>query len=392
MTWQSIFIENHMNKLLIVSHVIHYKYGGKLYAYGPYVKEIDIWAKLFPEVVIASPLHYEFPQSDCIMFENDNISIIPQMERGGENLKSKLWQIISLPKMIWQLSNSMHKVDAIQVRCPGNLGLLGILLAPFFSKYRIAKFAGQWTGYPSEPFTVKLQRWLLKSKWWNAPVTVYGNWPNQPKHVIPFFTSMLTDEIIELAKTSSTVKKKHDPIRILFVGRLSKSKNVDTLIKAINILSNEGINIECKIIGVGDQLETLVKLTESLKLSSMIHFLGGLKFEKVIDYYIWADILVLVSETEGWPKAITEAMAFGVVCIGSNRGLIPHILGEGRGIVIEPGDHSKLAIEISKLCTVHEIFKSLSRSAAEWSQKYSISSLKNELKEVMKREWKIDFS
>jgi glycosyltransferase involved in cell wall biosynthesis len=381
-----------MNKLLIVSHVIHYKYGGKLYAYGPYVKEIDIWAKLFPEVVIASPLHYEFPQSDCIMFENDNISIIPQMERGGENLKSKLWQIISLPKMIWQLSNSMHKVDAIQVRCPGNLGLLGILLAPFFSKYRIAKFAGQWTGYPSEPFTVKLQRWLLKSKWWNAPVTVYGNWPNQPKHVIPFFTSMLTDEIIELAKTSSTVKKKHDPIRILFVGRLSKSKNVDTLIKAINILSNEGINIECKIIGVGDQLETLVKLTESLKLSSMIHFLGGLKFEKVIDYYIWADILVLVSETEGWPKAITEAMAFGVVCIGSNRGLIPHILGEGRGIVIEPGDHSKLAIEISKLCTVHEIFKSLSRSAAEWSQKYSISSLKNELKEVMKREWKIDFS
>ena len=31
-------------------------------------------------------------------------------------------------------------------------------------------------------------------------------------------------------------------------------------------------------------------------------------------------------------------MAFGLVCIGSDRGLIPHMLGEGRGVVVPPGD------------------------------------------------------
>jgi glycosyltransferase involved in cell wall biosynthesis len=278
------------------------------------------------------------------------------------------------------------------VRCPGNIGLLGVIFSPFFSKYRIAKYAGQWIGYPGEALSVKFQRWLLKSKWWNAPVTVYGNWPNQPKHVIPFFTSILTDDLIEQSKISSQDKKLHDPLRILFVGRLSKSKNVDTLIKSINLLSSQGMEVDCKIIGQGDQLDSLIRQASELKLTSVIKFLGGLEFEKVIDYYKWADILILVSETEGWPKAITEAMAFGVVCIGSNRGLVPQILGEGRGIVIEPGDYSQLTNEISKLSVDVEAYKSISRLSAEWSQKYSISSLKRELQELLMREWQIDFN
>jgi glycosyltransferase involved in cell wall biosynthesis len=384
--------KNKKLRLLIISHVIHYSWQGKIWAYGPYLKEIEIWADLFPEVVIASPLREEKPPGDNLFFTKKNIYMAPQIERGGDSLLDKFWQIISLPVMVIKLLKVLLKADVIHVRCPGNLGLLGVILSPLISRKRIAKYAGQWNGYKGESIANKLQRSILKSKWWNSPVTVYGDWPKQPKHVIPFFTSILTDDLIEKSKVSSQEKNLHDPLRILFVGRLSKSKNVGSLIKAVHTLIGKGINIDCKIIGQGDQLETLLSLVYDLELTPVIKFLGGLKFEEVINFYEWADILVLVSETEGWPKAITEAMAFGVVCIGSNRGLVPQILGEGRGIVIEPGDYSQLANEINKLSAAPGAYKLISRSAAEWSQKYSISSLKNELKEVMKREWKIDFS
>src|SRR4051794_1463353 len=120
-------------RLLITSHVIHYSYQGRLYAYGPYAREIDLWADLFSDVAIASPCRDELPPGDCLPFERRNISILPQKEAGGETLSAKLGLIASIPAMIWDLARAMRSADAIHVRCPGNLGLLGVLLAPLFS-------------------------------------------------------------------------------------------------------------------------------------------------------------------------------------------------------------------------------------------------------------------
>ena len=58
----------------------------------------------------------------------------------------------------------------------------------------------------------------------------------------------------------------------------------------------------------------------------------------MFDEYAAADVLVLASASEGWPKAIVEAMAFGVVCIGNDSGMVPAILSEGRGFTVRPGD------------------------------------------------------
>src|SRR5205823_1367344 len=121
-------------------------------------------------------------------------------ETGGENLWAKLAQLAALPLLMFGLARAMRKADAIHVRCPGNLGLLGAVMAPLFSRYLVAKYAGQWSGYPGEARTVRLQRTILRSRWWRGPVTVYGEWPGQSPHVIPFFTSVLTEQQLARAK------------------------------------------------------------------------------------------------------------------------------------------------------------------------------------------------
>src|ERR1035441_5054943 len=100
-----------INRLLIVSHVYHYRHEGAIYAYGPYTREIDIWADLFPEVRIASPLRNEVPPKDCLPFTRSNISMIPQMETGGDCFGAKLKQIALLPVLLDRKStrlNSSH--------------------------------------------------------------------------------------------------------------------------------------------------------------------------------------------------------------------------------------------------------------------------------------------
>ena len=374
--------------LIIVTHVVHYEHRRNVYAYAPYAREIEVWADLFDKITIAAPLRTAEPPGDCLPLAHSNISIAPQRELGGEALKAKLKLILFLPVMIWELCYVMRKADAIHVRCPSNLSFLATALAPLFSKRVVAKFAGQWDANPVDPLSVRLHKVLLSSRWWCGPVTVYGSWPNQSKNVTPFFSSALTDD--QLARASVAVKNKTPEAmrNILFVGRLSRSKNVDVLLRALARLRSENIAFKCTIAGTGPELGALQELTDTLSLRDSVEFLGGVDFDRVLDQYERSGILVLASQTEGWPKAIVEAMTFGVIPIGSNLGLIPQLL-EGRGFVVPPRDLDALTNVLRQLLIEPNQLSDMRAKAADWAKGYSLDALRDRLRLLLSERWGI---
>jgi len=380
-----------VKRLLVISSAIHYSHDGRLYSYVPYAREIDLWADLFPELIIAAPCREAPPSSDCAPFSRPNISVIPQVETGGNTLSAKTRQIALLPALVWGLCRAMRQADAIHVRCPGNLGLLGAMLAPLFSRYRIAKYAGEWRGFPNEAWSFRLQRRILGSRWWNAPVTVYGNWPNQAPHVIPFFTSVLTQDQMARARAAAAKKTAATParkrLRLLYVGRLTQPKNVDVLLAAVAALKAEAIETHCDIVGDGPERGALERQATDLGLNDCVAFAGGVDFEKVLEFYEQADALALVSGAEGWGKVLVEAMAFGLVCIGSNRGVIPWMLGEGRGIVVAPRDVAALTDQIRRIAESPAEFQPMREKAAAWAQRYTLEGLRDALRELLNSHW-----
>jgi glycosyltransferase involved in cell wall biosynthesis len=374
-------------KIVIVSHVTHYRHCGRLHAYAPYAREIEVWADLFDDVIIAAPLRDTTPPGDCGPVDRSNVQIIPQREVGGESWISKIKLACCLPALAWDLSRAMRNGDAIHVRCPGNLGFIAAILAPMLSKHVIAKFAGQWNSDKKDLLSVRFQRTLLGAQWWPGIVTVYGSWPKQHKHVIPFFSTALTAD--QMTRARLAVQKKTTKVarNILFVGRLSHSKNVDILLRALGQLYREEIPFKCRIAGAGPELIPLQELSGKLGLHNSVDFLGGISFERVLELYENAGILVLASQTEGWPKAIAEGMAFGLIAIGSNLGMIPIMLGEGRGIVVPPRDMSALADALRKILTHPEEYSGMRALAAEWAKNYSLDSLRRSLQALFDEHW-----
>jgi glycosyltransferase involved in cell wall biosynthesis len=380
-----------MRTLLIVSHVIHYRFEGGLYAYGPYAREIDLWAQLFPEVVIASPCREEPPTPECLAFTQTNISIRPQAEGGGHTPGAKIRLGLQLPKMLWSLSREMRRADAIHVRCPGNLGLLGALLAPFHSRFLVAKYAAQWAGGGmGDGLSTRFQRALLRSRWWRGPVTVYGRWPDQPAHVVPFFTSLLSSEQMERARRAAS-SRRNGPLHVLYTGRLSKAKNVDILLAAMARVRRQGFELRGTIVGAGPEKTALEADCKRLGLDDCVAFTGGMEFDEVLDHLESAHVLVLASQTEGWPKSIAEAMAFGLICIGSDLGLIPEMLGEGRGFLVPPRDVEALAEALSRVAANPAGYGPMRQASAEWAQRYSLEGLKDALKALLEQHWKLSF-
>jgi glycosyltransferase involved in cell wall biosynthesis len=377
-----------LETLVIVSHVRHYQYEAGLYAYGPYSREIDVWADLFPSVVIAAPCRKERPPGDCVKFTRSNITVRPQIEVGGRTLAAKVKSVANVPALAWGLVCAMRCADAVHVRCPGNLGLLGTILAPLFSKCLIAKYAGQWNGYPGEPWTFRLQRRLLRSGWWSGPVTIYGQWPWQPPKVVSFFTSVLTEDQLRRAARAAKSRRVADKLRVLFVGRVSAPKNVHVLLEALALLKSEGIPVQCFVVGEGPERSQLQLRSEKLGLAECVDFTGGTDLDAVLAYYERSDVLVLASESEGWPKAVAEAMAFGLVCVGSNRGLVPEMLADGRGLVVEPGDAAELADILKRIATLPGEYEVMRARAAAWGQNYSLEALREALEQLFATHWR----
>lgn len=332
------------------------------------------------------------PKGDSLKFDRPNITIQPILETGGDRLVDKVQQLFLLPIVIFQLSRAMWAADAIHVRCPGNLGLLGVILGRFFSKYRVTKFAGQWNGYPGESRAGRLQRALLKSWWWGSPVTVYGDWENQPPHIHSFFTSMMTDEQVQAAASVAKQRTFSRPLRVMFSGRLVPEKRVNVFLDAIAQVASNGTPLQVRVVGDGPQREALERQAAELEISPFVEFTGAFPFNRALENYLWADCLVLPSvHSEGWPKVIAEAMCHGLICIAVDHGQVGRML-ENRGILLPDGETIRFAEAIESIAADPSKFKSMSRDASLWSQNYTLDGLRRSLAELLQDDWKVSLT
>jgi 1,2-diacylglycerol 3-alpha-glucosyltransferase len=102
---------------------------------------------------------------------------------------------------------------------------------------------------------------------------------------------------------------------ILFVGRLSPEKNVETLIREFGFMGRDDVRL--LIVGYGLDRERLERLKASTRGGERILFLG--RRTDVERFYSIADIFVSPSKHEPFGQVILEAMAAGLPCIAYKR-------------------------------------------------------------------------
>lgn len=100
-----------------------------------------------------------------------------------------------------------------------------------------------------------------------------------------------SDEIKSINK--SIYFKKNELPYLIFVGRLTKFKKIDLLIKALSIINKSDLKVNLLLVGDGSEKENLVSLTVSENLIDYIHFYGASYDEKELAKLIYhADLCV----------------------------------------------------------------------------------------------------
>lgn len=140
------------------------------------------------------------------------------------------------------------------------------------------------------------------------------------------------------------------PLRIVSVGTLDVPyKGFDVLIDAVSKCVISGLDIQLVIVGDGRCRESLERHAQHCGVERIMKFAGRVSAGAgVRDELDHADLFVLASKTEGLPRAMIEAMARGLPCIGSAVGGIPELLGSEE--LVPRGDAMALALKINEVC------------------------------------------
>ena len=276
----------------------------------------------------------------------------------------------------------MQSTDHIHIRCPGNIGLLACLVQIFFpKKNKTAKYAGNWYPQAKQPWTYKLQKWILSNTFLtrNMHVLVYGGWEGMSKNIKPFFTATY----FEKDKLALINKKVLGIIHFVFVGTLVIGKNPFYAIQLVQFLFEKGYNVQLDIYGDGIEKKKLIQFVIDNKLEEIVSLKGNQTQETIKRAYQESHFVILPSESEGWPKVIAEGMFWGCVPIATAVSCVPYMLDYGkRGILIDL-NLEKDCNQIEDILQDQNYFDTIQNMAASWSRKYTLDVFEVEIKHLL---------
>ncbi len=174
------------------------------------------------------------------------------------------------------------------------------------------------------------------------------------------------------------------PPRIVGMGRLTRQKGFDLLLRAVASLPVRNPEVEVVLAGEGPEGSALRRLAEELGLGGRVRLAGNVEDPGAL--LRSAVLFVLPSRFEGFPNVLLEAMAEGVAVVATDCPSGPsEIVEDGRnGLLVPPEDTKALAAAIDRLLDDPALRARLGAEAKKVRDRYSIEATLERWDEVLR--------
>jgi len=174
---------------------------------------------------------------------------------------------------------------------------------------------------------------------------------------------------------------------ILSVARLTRQKDLGTLIRAFHRVHQKYNELDLAIIGEGPEKTNLQDLIRKLDLKKEVYLYDLMSQEKLNEYYNTCDMIVLPSIGEGFGLVLVEGQLCNKPVIGVNSGGITDIIEhEKTGLLFPPEDFVSLASAMERILSDENLASRLSEAGHQSAQvKFSQEAFLQKYLEVL--EW-----
>lgn len=253
-----------------------------------------------------SVIAFQYP-FDKSFYKWNDITVFSLKGRNRKRDKIFVWDsAMTIAKYLAE----KNKIDVVHSLWFGECALIGNRIASKYNVKHICTLMGQ------DVSKKNIYLRLLNKKKMKIVALSYNQ-----KELFKKLTKCDVDEKIfwgvPTQKYENNIKRDID---LIGVGSLIPLKNYQLMIKTVSVLKKEFPEINCKLIGTGNQIEVLKKLCNANSLENNIEFLGKQSREKVFKYMRRSKILFHPSLFEGSGMVFAEALANGMHIASFNVG------------------------------------------------------------------------
>jgi glycosyltransferase involved in cell wall biosynthesis len=172
--------------------------------------------------------------------------------------------------------------------------------------------------------------------------------------------------------------------QFLYLGRLKPYKNIDVAIKAFVNIVKSYPTARLVIAGEGENAKQLKELTESLKLTESVSFLGKVTSSEKSRLLAISWIALQPSSFEGWGLTVIEANAAGTPVIAANvNGLKDSVIAGKTGLLVPRGNINELTKTMELLISSSGYRKKLSEAAFVYAQEFDWEITAGEFQDII---------
>lgn len=383
-----------MLNLVVVSHKVCWPMPGTATGHatdGGFPAQMRYLSQIFSSTTLVVPCGTDMVNEGLTPLEGNRLAVRPLPMLNGTGIRRKLLLSIWLLRNGRTIWDAIKKADAVHAPIPGDVGTIGLVFALLQRKRLFVRHCGNWMS----PRTIAERCWKLameKLAGRRNAMLATGGASSSPSarnaNVEWIFATSLTEEQLVRTKRRSLDP---DRPRIVIACRQEERKGTDMVIKSMPQILRAFPNAELSIAGDGSQLNRLKSLAASCGVRANVNFLGKLAQKEVLGLLESSDLFCFpTSASEGFPKAVLEALAVGLPVITTRVSVLPQLLAQGGGMLLQTPDAGEVAEAAIAVLSDRNRYEEMSKKAIETARQFTLENWRDRIADFLHRSWETD--
>ncbi|MCU0269898.1 MAG: glycosyltransferase [Acidimicrobiales bacterium] len=347
---------------------------------GGFALQMAALAPLFEELRVCVPEVPRRAVGEVAFLPPILIDPLPTLE--GDGWRRRVATVAWLARALPQIDRAVRRADLVHAPIPGDVGSLGMALAVAHRRPLFVRHCGNW--FVRRTRAEQAWPWFMAWRAGRGDVMLATGGADAPPHpdhpgIAWIFSSSLTGA--ELAAVPErTSAPTGGAVRLAIACRQDERKGTGIAIRALAELRRELDGVTLDVLGSGPDLEAFRALADELGVAGAVTFHGQVGHGDVLAVLRAADLFVFPTRaSEGFPKAVLEALACGLPVVTTPVSVLPTLLRDGGGIVVPEADPNLVADAVRALAMDADRYLAASQQAREIASRYTLEAWRDEI-------------
>lgn len=356
---------------------------------GGFPFQVQALSELFDHTTVMLPVHRSPAPRGVNPLHGHNLCVEALLPVQGVSWKRRLSLVVSAPRILVSVWRAIACADAVHAPVPGDIGTLAIIVALLQRKRLFVRYCGIWGLARRLPH--RFLFWLLDhiAGGRNVVLATGGGIepPSRSNSTIRWIFAS-TMRISEMAALKRRVSWKRGlPLRLITVARQEPGKHTDQLLRALALVRQHYPQTTLDVVGNGSCLPALKQLAAELELEDAVAFHGQVDHDTVIKLLREAHLFCFPTDSEGFPKAVQEALACGLPVVATPVSVLAQLIGSHNGALIQDIQAPTIAQAVLSITTDESRFTTLVENAYGTAQEYSLEAWRDRIGEMLSEAW-----